>query len=98
VLPIAAGRGVIVDARSSTYVAAWVPQGELATRWVQIRVPGATHLAKHTRGLVARHLCESGIDAKTSRALELVVGQRFETRLTKPERPGRPWILDTRVR
>jgi cytoplasmic iron level regulating protein YaaA (DUF328/UPF0246 family) len=98
VLPIAAGRGVIVDARSSTYAAAWVPQGDLATRWVQIRVPGATHLAKHTRGLVARHLCESGIDAKTSRALELVVGQRFETRLTKPERPGRPWILDTRVR
>ncbi|MEO6144267.1 MAG: peroxide stress protein YaaA [Dermatophilaceae bacterium] len=97
VLPIAAGRGVIVDARSSTYAAAWVPQGELAARWVQIRVPGATHMAKHTRGLVARHLCESGVEARTAKALERVVAQRFMTTLTEPARPGRPWILDTTV-
>lgn len=98
VLPVAAGRGVIVDCRSSTYAAAWVPQGDLAARWVQIRVPGATHKAKHTRGLVARHLCESGVDARTAKALERVVTQRFETALTKPARPGQPWILDTSVR
>jgi cytoplasmic iron level regulating protein YaaA (DUF328/UPF0246 family) len=98
VLPIAAGRGVIVDARSSTYAAAWVPRDDLATRWVQIRVPGATHMAKHTRGLVARHLCESGVDARSASALRRVVAQRFETTLTKPTRPGRPWILDTSVR
>jgi len=98
VLPAAAGRGVIVDCRSSTYAAAWVPQGELAARWVQIRVPGATHMAKHTRGLVARHLCEAGVDARTAKALERVVSQRFETTLTKPTRPGQPWILDTTVR
>jgi cytoplasmic iron level regulating protein YaaA (DUF328/UPF0246 family) len=98
VLPLAAGRGVIVDCRSSTYAAAWVPQGDLAARWVQIRVPGATHMAKHTRGLVARHLCESGADLRTARALEAMVAQRFETTLTKPVRPGRPWILDTRAR
>ncbi len=97
VLPIAAGRAVIVDCRSSTYAAAWVPQGDLAARWVQIRVPGATHMAKHTRGLVARHLCESGVDARTAKALERVVAQRFETTLTKPARPGLPWILDTRI-
>jgi hypothetical protein len=98
VLPIAAGRSVIVDCRSSTYAAAWVPQGDLAARWVQIRVPGDTHMAKRTRGLVARHLCESGVDTRTARALEHVVAQRFETKLTKPERPGQPWILDTGVR
>ena len=98
VLPIAAGRGVIVDCRSSTYAAAWVPQGDLAARWVQIRVPGATHMAKHTRGLVARHLCETGADARTPTALERVVAQRFETALAKPARPGQPWILDTSVR
>ena len=97
VLPIAAGRAVIVDCRSSTYAAAWVPRGDLAARWVQIRVPGATHMAKHTRGLVARHLCESGVDARTAKALERVVAQRFETTLTKPARPGLPWILDTRI-
>jgi len=98
VLPVAAGRGVIVDCRSSTYAAAWAPQGDLAARWVQIRVPGATHQAKHTRGLVARHLCEAGTDARTATALERIVAQRFETALTRPARPGRPWILDTRTR
>ena len=98
VLPAAAGRAVIVDCRSSTYAAAWSPQGDLAARWVQIRVPGATHLAKHTRGLVARHLCESGADPRTAAALERVMARRFETTLTKPPRAGRPWVLDTVVR
>jgi hypothetical protein len=92
-LPTAAGRGMIVDCRSSTYAAAWVPQGDLAARWVQIRVPGATHQAKHTRGLVARHLCETGVDPRTAKALEHLVAQRFETTLTRPARPGRPWVL-----
>jgi uncharacterized protein len=98
VLPTTAGRGVIVDCRSSTYAASWLPQGDLATRWVQIRVPGATHMAKHTRGLVARHLCQEGLDPKTAMALHRVVAQRFETTLTKPARPGQPWVLDTKVR
>jgi cytoplasmic iron level regulating protein YaaA (DUF328/UPF0246 family) len=98
VLPVAAGSGVVVDCRSSTYVAAWAPQGDLAARWVQVRVPGATHLAKHTRGLVARHVCEAGVNARTPAALERVVSQRFGTTLTKPARPGRPWILDAWVR
>lgn len=95
VLPAAAGRGVIVDCRSSTYAAAWVPPADLAARWVQIRVPGATHMAKHTRGLVARHLCEAGVDARTATALERVVAQRFGTTLTSPSSPSRPWILNT---
>jgi hypothetical protein len=85
-----AGRGVIADCRSSTYVAAWVPQGDLAARWVQIRIPGATHMAKHTRGLVARHLCEEGADARTAKALQRVIAQRFETTLTEQARPGLP--------
>lgn len=98
VLPLAAGRGVVVDCRSSTYAAAWAPQGDLAARWVKIRVPGATHMAKNTRGLVARHLCEAGVDARTAQALKDVVAQRFETTLTQPVRPGQPWILDATVR
>ncbi len=55
VLPETVGRGLIVDCRSSTYAGAWTPSPELASRWVQVRVPGASHMAKHTRGLVARH-------------------------------------------
>jgi hypothetical protein len=98
VLPIAAGQGLIVDCRSSTYAAAWVPRGDLAARWVQIRVPGATHMAKHTRGLVARHVCEEGADARTAKTLERVLAQRFETTLAKPTRPGQPWTLEATVR
>ena len=63
-----------------------------------IRVPGATHMAKHTRGLVARHLCECGVDVRSARALQDIVGERFETTLNKPARPGQPWVLDTRPR
>ncbi|MDF8263430.1 YaaA family protein [Luteipulveratus flavus] len=98
VLSAAAGRGAVVDCRSSTYVAAWAPQGALAERWVQIRVPGATHMAKHTRGLLARHLCQAGQDARTPRALEAVAAQAFTTQLTEPARPGRPWVLDVTAR
>jgi len=97
VLPLAAGRGMIVDVRSSTYATAWVPQAVLANRWVQIRVPGATHMAKHTRGLVARYLCQTGVDARSAKALQRVVARRFETTLIEPARPGQPWILNTSV-
>jgi len=96
-LPRVAGRGLIVDCRSSTYAAAWVPQGTLARRWVQIRVPGATHLAKHTRGLVARHLCDAGVDVRTPVAMAEIVGLRFDVELTAPAGPTKPWVLDTCV-
>ena len=98
VLPGAAGRGVIVDCRSSTYAAAWVPQGPLARRWVHVRVPGATHLAKHTRGLVTRHLVEVGLDVRTPRGLAEVVARRFDVHLAEPARPGQPWVLDAVAR
>lgn len=94
VLPSAAGRGLVVDCRSSTYAAAWVPQGELAGRWVTVRVPGATHMAKHTRGLVARALCETADDPRRPQALVDLLGDRFEVELHEPARAGRPWTLD----
>ncbi len=97
-LPAAAGRGVVVDCRSSTYAAAWTPRGPLADRWVQIRVPGATHMAKHTRGLVARHLCAESRDARTPDALERLLEPGFETRLHEPAKAGRPWVLDVNTR
>ena len=94
VLNAAAGRGLVVDCRSSTYVAAWAPSGDLARRWVQVRVPGATHLAKHTRGLVARALCETPPDPRRPEALAELLASRFSTHLQGPTRPGRPWVLD----
>ncbi len=98
VLPTVAGRGVVVDARSSTYAAAWTPQGALAERWVQVRVPGATHMAKHTRGLVARRLCEAGRDVRRVQDLVPLLADTFDVALHEPQRPGRPWVLDTTAR
>lgn len=98
VLPAAAGRGVVVDCRSSTYAAAWAPEGELAERWVQVRVPGATHMAKHTRGLVARHLCIAGRDVRRVSQLVDVLSGAFHVTVSEPERTGRPWVLDATPR
>jgi hypothetical protein len=98
VLPGVAARGVIVDCRSSTYAAAWTPVGDLAERWVQVRVPGATHMAKHARGLVARHLCATGADPRSVPALAEVVGAQFDVALAEPRRPGQPWVLDATPR
>ena len=98
VLPQTARRGVIVDCRSSTYAAAWAPEGALTERWVQIRVPGATHMAKHTRGLVARHLCEMGEDPRSVPALAEVVAASFDVNLQEPARTGQPWVLDVSAR
>ena len=98
VLPQTARRGVIVDCRSSTYAAAWAPEGALTDRWVQIRVPGATHMAKHTRGLVARHLCQMGEDPRSVPALAEVVAATFDVTLHEPARTGQPWVLDVSAR
>lgn len=98
VLAPAAGREVVVDCRSSTYAVAWTPTGEVADRWVQVRVPGASHMAKHTRGLVARHLCVTGERARTPERLAEVVGEAFDVALTPPARRGRPWVLDVTAR
>ena len=98
VLPQTARRGVIVDCRSSTYAAAWAPEGALTDRWVQIRVPGATHMAKHTRGVVARHLCQMGEDPRSVPALAEVVAATFDVTLHEPARTGQPWVLDVSAR
>ncbi|WP_299520716.1 peroxide stress protein YaaA [uncultured Serinicoccus sp.] len=96
VLTEAAGRGLVVDCRSSTYAAAWAPDAgsALARRWVHVRVPGATHTAKHTRGLVARALCEEPADPRRPDALAQVLAGTFDVELQEPRRPGSPWVLD----
>ncbi|WP_040385151.1 YaaA family protein [Demetria terragena] len=98
VLPAAAHRGLIVDCRSSTYVSAWQPTGDLVDRWVQIHVPGATHMAKHTRGLVARAICEAGVDARSPHALREVLADQFTVDLAEPTSRTRPWVLSATPR
>jgi hypothetical protein len=56
-----AGDGVVVDCRSSAYAAAWSPTD---APWVAVKVlrdrngsrSVVSHMAKHTRGLIAAHL------------------------------------------
>ncbi len=98
VLPAVVGRGLIVDARSSTYVTLWRPQGPLADRRVAIRVPGASHMAKHTRGLVARTICEQGLDPRRPEQLAESLAAAYEVSLDPPDRPGAPWTLSVTTR
>ena len=85
-------RELIVDCRSTTYAAMWRPTGERAERWVQIAVPGASHNAKHTRGLVARQLVQAEAP-RTPVALAETLAEVFDVDLTPPARAGRAWTL-----
>ncbi len=94
-----APRGVIVDCRSAPYQAAWpTPAPE---RSVQVRVVNAddrtavSHMAKHTRGLVARHLClRAGRVPMTPEQLASAVAESFEVGLSEPRSSRGTWILD----
>ncbi|GAB3598474.1 peroxide stress protein YaaA [Angustibacter peucedani] len=104
-LAAAAGRGLVVDCRSSTYQAAWTPPAGLARRTVAVRVLSevdgrrtvVSHMAKHTRGLVTRHLLERDDEPRSAAALASAVGEAFRCELVAPPRPGRPWTLDVVV-
>ena len=100
-LSAAAGtRGLVVDCRSSSYTSMGLPQGA-ADRTVAIRVlrddagrrSVVSHMAKHTRGEVTRHLLETGADPRTPEALAEALANRWETDLTPPLRDGKPWTL-----
>ena len=90
-------RELVIDCRSSTYAAVWRPMGERAERWVHVTVPGASHMAKHTRGLVTRELVQAEAP-RTPQALAERLSERFEVELTAPPRAGRPWQLATTPR
>ena len=102
VLAEAAGaRGLVVDLRSSSYLAMGAPAG-LADRTVTVRVVRETatgrsvvsHMAKHTRGLVARHLLEAGVDHRSPGELTHTLAERWPTELHEPSHPGRPWNVE----
>jgi uncharacterized protein len=71
-----AGRGLVVDLRSSTYAAFWRPNQELASRVVTVRVlhevggrrQVVSHFNKATKGRMVRALLEDGSDPRTPAA------------------------------
>jgi uncharacterized protein len=93
-----AGR-LVVDCRSATYVAAWRPS--VGVTRVQVAVVDErhgprrviSHMAKKTRGEVARHLLVSRAHPRTPAELADVVGERFTCELADPERRGAPFTL-----
>lgn len=97
----AAGRGVILDCRSATYVAAWRPSGALADRTAHVSVVReaagtrtvVSHDAKKTRGEVARFVAETGETPKSVEHLVSLVRRRFPCELDPPERADAPWRL-----
>ncbi|MEX5295805.1 peroxide stress protein YaaA [Kocuria sp. CPCC 205268] len=91
-LGAAAGDGLVVDCRSAAYAAAWRPPHE---RTVGVKVVRehrgrrqvVSHMAKHTRGLLARHLAEraaEGAPVDSPQELLAAARERWQAELTGP--------------
>lgn len=95
-----AGDGLVVDGRSSSYASVWRPTGAAARAYVAVRVFSdvagrrtvVSHAAKHTRGLVARWLCEADATPRTPSALAALVAGHRPCELVVDPRGG--WFLD----
>lgn len=94
---VAADGQVVLDARSAAYAAAWAPLRAHAHRVVEVAVMtedvrGArtvvSHHAKHARGLLTRHLLESGPAPRSVEALAERASGAFAVELDDA-RPGR---------
>lgn len=91
--------GLVVDCRSAPYQAAWRPHGDAAEVTVAVRVlrDGAvvSHDAKHTRGLLTRHLLTRPARLPRSPVrLAEAAAERFDVDLV---RSGAGWSLDVRT-
>lgn len=95
--------GMVVDLRSSTYAQAWRPGSRATAVRVLRETEGArtvvSHMAKATRGAVARSLVESGSAPRSPQELaELLTGLGHHTELGPPPGEGSPWTLDVVIR
>ena len=91
--------GLVVDCRSAAYAAAWRPTGAVAAGTVVVRVLSGdavvSHAAKHTRGLLTRHLLtRPGRVPRSPAALAEAAAEAFDVDLV---RVGPAWRLDVRA-
>lgn len=92
--------GLVVDMRSGGYAAAWKPaRGTVLGVRVFVEEEGVrsvvTHMAKATRGDVARILVESKAASDDPHGVEKIVSEAgLRAELVEPEKPGAPWNLD----
>ena len=106
VLADAVGDGVVIDCRSATYAAAWRPPRPIAERAVAVRVlrehdgqrSVVSHMAKQTRGQVARELLLTRQRVRRPADVAAAIAGSFETELVAPARAGAGWTLDVILR
>ncbi len=93
----AAGNGLVVDLRSTTYAAFWRPEPDLARRVATVRVlqqvgserKVVSHFNKATKGRLVRALLESGASPTTpTRLAEQIAALGWATELQQPGRNG----------
>lgn len=90
--------GLVVDLRSSTYAAAWQPGGRAVA--VQVLKEGkvVSHMAKATRGVIARSLLEGGVDPQSPDELAKVLDHLgHSVTLCPPPAGRRSWTLNVTV-
>ncbi len=109
-LPEAAGRGLVVDLRSSSYAAAWRIPPDLAPRTAVVRVlhesnPGdptsrsvVSHFNKATKGRLVRALLESAAAPSSVRAFtKTLASLGYSVEAEPPKNSQQPWTLDVVV-
>jgi hypothetical protein len=93
VLPQRAGRGLLLDLRSTVYANAWRPTGALAERTVAVRITRdgkvVSHHNKATKGLLARALLQAGADPRTPEAFAQACLDLGFAATLGPRAPGR---------
>jgi cytoplasmic iron level regulating protein YaaA (DUF328/UPF0246 family) len=109
VLPAAAGRGLVLDLRSSTYASMWQPSGALAERTVTVRVlherrPGdpssrmiVSHFNKATKGRLVRDLLNAASQPRNPAELAEHLAADGRVVELHDARPGKPRALDVVV-
>jgi uncharacterized protein len=100
-LPRLGHYGLILDLRSTAYVQAWRPGGDLAERVATVRVLRAStravvsHVNKAGKGRFVRDLLSHPERPATPKELHTLAGDLgYATELSAPRRPGRTWTLD----
>ena len=102
---------LLVDCRSSSYATAFKPTGEIAERTVAVRVlrerevdgrvkrSVVSHMAKATRGDIARVLITEGVEAHTPKELVRALRDLGHTVELRPAtKPGTARTMDVLVR
>jgi cytoplasmic iron level regulating protein YaaA (DUF328/UPF0246 family) len=92
---------LIVDCRSSTYATMWKSNPHITTgiRVFELRKGKRqviTHMAKKTRGEIARFLIQEEVSPESPEALLTVLAKKFNAELAIPKN-GKGWFLDVLV-